>query len=245
MSDLAQVGIVAAMRLEIAPLVRTWQREQIVNKGRRFTLYRSGAAVATAAGPTKESAATATNVLVETCAPRVLLSVGFAGALSAGLHTGDVVLPELVVDADTGESYATSAGRGVLVTSPQVAGRDRKAELARRWSALAVDMEATAVAEIAQARGCDFAAVKAISDDATAEVDFVGRFVTPRGFRTAAFLAHVVVRPSLWTAVRELRINSERASLNLSSTLRDILSSKEGIAGALAGLGREHAESRN
>jgi hypothetical protein len=104
-------------------------------------------------------------------------------------------------------------------------------------------MEAAAVAEIAQAHGCRFAAVKAISDDAATEMDFVGRFVEPSGFRTGAFLAYVAPRPRLWSAVRQLRINSERASSNLSSTLANILSSSEGVIGALAAFAREHAVS--
>jgi adenosylhomocysteine nucleosidase len=239
----SDIGIVAAMEIEIRSLVSSWTRETISRDGRNFTFYRHGNAVATCCGPTAVNAATSTNLLVESYAPRLLLSVGFAGSLVSQGQVPDIVIPERVIDAATGRSFSTGCGSGTLVTSDKVAGRIEKAQLASRFSAAAVDMEAAAVAEIAQARGIKFAVVKAISDDSTTEMDFVGRFVEPSGFRTGAFLAYIAPRPRLWSAVRQLRINSERASSNLSSTLATILSSPEGVIGALAAFAREHAVS--
>ena len=58
------------------------------------------------------------------------ISTGFCGALDTGLQLGDVVVPERVVDAATGETFdcaaelTTGAGRrgGTLVTTPHVTG---------------------------------------------------------------------------------------------------------------------------
>jgi nucleoside phosphorylase len=244
MSQAAEIGIVAAMQIEIRSLVSSWTRESVSSNGREFTFYRHENVVATCCGPTSANATIATKVLVERFTPRMLLSVGFAGSLIDNVNVPEVIIPEQVIDADTSRSFATEVGAGILVTSSKVAGAAEKAQLAARWSARAVDMEAAAVAEIAHARGSQFAAVKAISDDSTTEMDFVGRFVEPSGFRTGAFLAYVAPRPRLWSAVRQLRINSERASSNLCSALATILSSPEGVIGALGSFAREHAESR-
>jgi adenosylhomocysteine nucleosidase len=243
MSHSAEIGIVAAMQMEIRALVSSWTCESVFRDGRNFTFYRHDNVVATCCGPTAVNAAASTNVLVETYAPEMLISVGFSGSLLSHCRVPDIIVPAQVIDSDSGKSYNTICGTGVLVTTNKVAGTIEKAQLASRWSAVAVDMEAAAVAEIAQARGCQFAAVKAISDDASTEMDFIGRFVEPSGFRTRAFLAYIAPRPRLWSAVRQLRINSERASSNLSSTLATILSSPEGVIGALAAFVREHAVS--
>jgi adenosylhomocysteine nucleosidase len=238
-----EIGIVAAMHMEIRSLVSSWTRETVSANGRDYTFFSHGNAVATCCGPTAPNAIASTNVLVEKYLPRVLLSVGLAGSLVSQHHVPDIIIPERVIDDATGRAFSTAHGAGILVTSSKVAGKIEKAELASRWSAIAVDMEAAAVAEIAQSRGYQFAAIKAISDDATTEMDFVGRFVEPSGFRTGAFLAYIAPRPRLWPAVRQLRINSERASSNLSSTLATILSSPEGVIGALATFARERVVS--
>ena len=243
MSHPTEIGIVAAMEMEIRPLVCSWTRETVSYKDRDFTFYRHPNAVAVCSGTGYDNAFASTKVLIEEFAPKVLLSIGFAGALNRDLRTADIFIPGRVVNAATSVGFDVAEGRGTLVTTKKVAGKAEKIQLASEWSAIAVDMEAAAVAEIAQAHGCQFAAVKAISDDATTEMDFVGRFVEPSGFRTGAFLAYVAPRPRLWSAVRQLRINSERASSNLSSTLATILSSPEGVIGALAAFAREHAVS--
>jgi adenosylhomocysteine nucleosidase len=243
MSHSAEIGIVAAMEIEIRPLVSSWTRETVSKDGRDFTFYRHLNAVALCCGTGYGNASASTKVLVERYAPGVLLSVGFAGSLLSQCRVPDMVIPAQVVDSATARTFNAVCGTGALVTTNKVAGTIEKAQLASRWSAIAVDMEAAAVAEVAQSGGCRFAAVKAISDDATTEMDFVGRFVEPSGFRTGAFLAYIAPRPRLWSAVRQLRINSERASSNLSSTLATILSSPEGVIGALASFAREHAVS--
>jgi hypothetical protein len=106
------------------------------------------------------------------------------------------------------------------VTAETVAGEERKRVLFTRFQAQAVDMEAAAVAAVAAERGCEFLALKVISDTLESKVDFVTPFVRPEGFRVGAFLAHLSVRPWLWTAVRDLHRNSARAAENLSHTLR-------------------------
>ncbi len=242
MSSEIEVGIVAAMEREVKPVISDWERHRISGDGRFQTFFRSGSAVLACSGPTKRSAAACTRSLVEQFAPRVLLSVGFAGALTSAMKVPEILIPERIIDAESGKTFATAVGRNVLVTVGRVAARDEKESLAAEWSAVAVDMEAAAVAEVATALGIEFAAVKAISDEANAEMNFVAEYLKPDGFRTMAFLCHVAVRPSLWPAVQELRVNSERATSNLSSALDTILGAREGVLSTLAAMAGKRAE---
>jgi hypothetical protein len=72
-----------------------------------------------------------------------------------------------------------------------------------------------------------FASIKVISDAIDDEMDFVGAFVTPTGFKTAAFLAHVAVRPRLWSALSKLNRNSQQAAESLTASLRDFAAGPE------------------
>lgn len=244
MSAPTEVGIVAAMELEVRPLISGWRWEDIITDGSTYRVYRSGNSALICSGPGYKNAWECTKVLAEGYVPRTLLSVGFAGALVSALAIADIFVPAHIVNMTTSARFSTGTGHGRLVTADRVAGKQSKPELAARFSAEAVDMEAAAVAEIAQARGCRFAAVKAISDGLDSEIDFVGKFVAADGFRTGAFVAHIAVRPWLWKTVRELRINSERASSNLCIAISSLLSSPEGIDAALASLSGGYVEQR-
>ena len=93
--------------------------------------------------------------------------------------------------------------------------------LADRWKADVVDMEAAAVAAVAQERGIEFVAVKAISDELDFEMPPVGQFVDGDGkFETVRFAVYVAMRPKWWSAVRQLNANSRMASVNLSHAVR-------------------------
>jgi len=100
-------------------------------------------------------------------------------------------------------------------------------------------MEAAAVAAVAQKRGIEFAAIKAISD----EVDFVmppvGEFVDQAGrFQTLRFAIYIAVRPKWWRAVKQLNSNSRLAAVKLSEALkhltdqRSVTAPQEHVSGA-------------
>jgi adenosylhomocysteine nucleosidase len=241
MSETVEIGIVAAMQREIAPVIAKWQPEVVG----RFKFFRNGStAVAICSGPTKASAAASTKVLIERYTPRVILSVGFAGSLRSDVKVPELVIPECVVDASSGVRAETLGGRGTVVTVDRVVGRVEKAKLAARWSADAVDMEAAGVAAVAQQHGIDFAAMKVISDEASAEMDFISKFVTPEGFRTAAFLAYIAIRPPLWPVVRHLQENAGRATATLSDALERMLEHPERLRETLRASASERMETR-
>jgi adenosylhomocysteine nucleosidase len=96
--------------------------------------------------------------------------------------------------------------------------------LAVSYSGSAVDMEAAAVARVAEQHGIAFKAVKAISDELQFPMPPVSGFVTPQGrLRTAAFAGHVAVRPKWWLPTLRLAVNGRLASKNLSAALEHLI----------------------
>jgi adenosylhomocysteine nucleosidase len=160
-----------------------------------------------------------------------LVSAGYAGALTSTFAPGDLVTPAEIIDAHTGEQFATSQGSGILVSTSGVASVNDKRALAKRFSAQATDMEAAAVARVAQAHGREFITLKAISDALDFELPPMDRFISANGdFQTARFAIHAALHPSLWPAIRKLARNSQRASLTLCSALEHLISCKDPAA---------------
>ena len=95
--------------------------------------------------------------------------------------------------------------------------------MVKKFAADAVDMEASAVAEVAQARGVRFVAVKAVSDSASFKLPPFGRFIDESGeFQTFRFVVHAAVRPGMWPALGKLKQNSAKAANALCEYLARI-----------------------
>jgi hypothetical protein len=125
-----------------------------------------------------------------------------------------------VINAADGVRTEVGSGEGILVSSATVAGKEQKIRLSKAYGAIAVDMEAAAVAQGAQARGVEFGAVKVISDVAGFNMPAVDRFVTADGsFQSVRFACHVALRPWQWGATFALARNSAKASYALSDGL--------------------------
>jgi adenosylhomocysteine nucleosidase len=150
----------------------------------------------------------------------MVISAGFAGALSADLHAGDIVVPARVIDAGDGSSIETGTGLRGLVSVAETATVERKCVLGAKYDAVAVDMEAAAVARAAGLRAVRFVAVKAISDELDFEIPVVEGSVDAQGqFHQGRFLAGAAMRPWIWGRVVRLARNSSLASRRLSDAL--------------------------
>ncbi len=106
--------------------------------------------------------------------PRLLVSVGFSGALQPEQRVGDLVLATEVVDPQGHRWPAVrpavcanpdiAAGR--LLTVPQLVSDPREKQLlGRRYDALAVDMESAVAARLCYQHNIPFACLRVISDD--------------------------------------------------------------------------------
>lgn len=110
-----------------------------------------------------------------------LVSIGFCGALEAGLATGSIVLPVEITTGDN-ETFATDAawvaalskplgnlrvvtGRAMYATSEIVESADAKSAICTRTGACAVDMESAGIAQAATRFNLPFIAVRIVLDE--------------------------------------------------------------------------------
>lgn len=219
---MTSIAIVAALHRELAPLVRDWKAVAFRHNGRNFRAFENAGRVALAGGIGCRAAQAATQALVAQYNPRVLISAGLAGALISTLRVGSVITPNVIVDAATGREYRGQTGGGVLVTAGEVANYESKPKLVEKFHALAVDMEAAAVAQVAEQTGISFRCVKAISDEASFVMPPLNQFVDAEGrFQNGKFTAWVTVRPQWWSSVLTLMRNSNHAALALCKWLKN------------------------
>jgi len=210
-----KVAIVAALEREISGLTRNWGRVERQYDGRRFVFFEQEDMVVVCGGIGLEAARRAAEAVVSLYHPTLLHSVGFAGALTAELHVGDLFAPSAVIDARDGSRVFIAGidGRKSLITITSVAGVQQKRDFAHAFGAKAVDMEAAAVAAAAVAHRIPFVATKVISDESNFEIPGMDRFIDAQGrFRTVNFAAFVALRPWLWNRVAALARNSLRAA---------------------------------
>ncbi len=216
------IAIVAAMRVELAPLLRKRQAQHVDG----VELFELPDAMIAVDGIGEKAARHAAQVVIEQARPRMLISAGLAGALSPQLKIGDVERIREVVNVVTGERYAAREGEWVLATSQEISDVTKKKVLMANYKADVVDMEAAAVAQVAKDRGLEFAAVKAISDDASFEMPPLARFVDGNGrFNKQQFLVFVALHPKWWGTLGKLRTNSRIASANLCRALEHLIQS--------------------
>jgi adenosylhomocysteine nucleosidase len=226
---MSKTAIIAAMEREVRPLIRSWKVSTNVRTlehgGRRYRLFENGEAALVCGGIGAEAARRATEAVIREVNPARVISAGYAGAVDASLQIGHVFQPRTVINAADGVRTDVGSGEGILVSSAIVAGKEQKVRYGRAYGASAVDMEAAAVAQGAQARGVEFGALKVISDAADFNLPAVDRFVAADGsFQSVRFACHVAVRPWLWSATISLARNSAKASRALSDALTSYLS---------------------
>jgi len=221
---MSRIAIIAAMEREVRPLVRGWKIRTMDQGGRRYRLFEDGEAALLCGGIGAEAARCATEAIIRDVNPVLVISVGFAGALDSSLQVGDVLQPRMVINAADGTRTDMGSGEGLLVSSAAVAGREQKTRLGKAYGASAVDMEAAAVAQGAQARGVEFAVLKAISDASEFDMPAMDRFVTRDGrFHSVRFACHMAQRPWLWGSIMTLARNSSKASAALCGALANYL----------------------
>jgi len=217
------VLLIAAMEREIAPLAKVFRRSDATTG--HYPVLEKGSVRLLYAGIGGEPAARAASWAIDSLRPEVVMSIGFAGALTPDYKVGDVITPAEVVDGSSGETFSAGFGNGVLVTNTGVLAEGDKRQLAARYGAIAVDMEAAAVARVAQENRIPFFAVKAVSDEVDFRMPPLEKFVGKAGkFQTSRLLAHVAVRPAFWPVLMHLGANAKRASSQLCRWLENQMS---------------------
>jgi adenosylhomocysteine nucleosidase len=223
---MTRTAIIAAMSAELKPLTRGWhhQRQNGVDVWRWS--FAGGEWVASCAGAGVRAATRAFVEAEKTGPIDQVISTGGAGALREELAPGHAFDVSAVIDAHTGERFVAAVPLPdcCLVTSPRVADAHEKVRLAETYSACLVDMEAAAVARLAQMRGIPFYCIKGISDGYTDQLPDFNRFISPDGhFQTLRFAVFALLRPSHWPALIRMGENSRKAARAIADSLLDLL----------------------
>ena len=229
---MTRVAIIAAMPGELKPLVRGWPSSTRGNI--HFWAQRNEEEEWMAAcSGTGQAAATRAFAAIEAGGPiDLVISYGWVGALTAGIASGSAHNIAGVIDVRTGERFNCDAGAGDrwLVTSPIVADAAEKRRLAAAYKADLVDLEAAAIARLAQMRGIPFYCFKGVSDGFKDKLPDFNRFIRPDGqFNMAGMVLFSILRPSHWPSLIRMGENSKKASLSLRHSLLDFLDGRGDI----------------
>jgi adenosylhomocysteine nucleosidase len=111
-----------------------------------------------------------------------------------------------------------------LVTTPTVAAEPEKHRLALAYSAALVDMEAAAIARLAQMRQIPFDCIKGISDGFNDQLPDFNRFILSDGsFQLSRFVLFSFLRPWYWPALIQMGENSRKAAQSIAESLLHLL----------------------
>ncbi|MGD9854508.1 MAG: 5'-methylthioadenosine nucleosidase [Planctomycetaceae bacterium] len=237
----ADIGVVCALKLEIAPFLERCDRMRKYTGG-DFT-FRGGLTgpdyetrvVTVEAGTGPVRAARATQALIDAHTPRWVISAGFSGGLLPDLKIGDLVIGNSIVNA-AGEELtvdvrmAADPGRGwhvgrLVMVDEIVRSVVEKQQLAERTGALAVDLESLAVARKCAENHIRFLAVRAISDNLSEDLppEVLSVFGGSGTLRAGAIAGAVWKRPSSVKDMWRLRERAVTASERLAEFLQLIL----------------------
>jgi adenosylhomocysteine nucleosidase len=173
-----------------------------------------------------------------------VISIGYAGALDPSLEVGDLIVADQVIEVDISrlgeemksysldkEIFKAMAGVSgkILLTVDQVAATpEEKKQLRDKYSAVAVDMETSALVAEAQARNLSFISVRAITDTAGQELIDCSHLVAEDGDVSKLKAGwHVITHPGDLKGMIELGQHAKTATANLTEFLKPYFISRE------------------
>ncbi len=225
-----RIGIIAAMRAELAPLVADWKH---VEEGMWQARRGDTEVLAAAKGMGGRRAEQAVHAIEAALGPgsplTALVSVGWAGASTCGVHPGNAYEVGEVLDIQNGERYPTSGVPNpvILVTLDHVAGREEKHGYAVNQAASLVDMEAATVARMAKERQIPFYCWKAITDIYTENLpDFAPFLDGESQLQTGRLARYAALHPRWIPALLRMGRNGKSGAVALRDTLHQWIETK-------------------
>ncbi len=201
MHDEHTIAILAAMRPELKPMVRRLSlapsRLGAVD-GYRGTV-RGVDVVAAVIGIGTTRAAEATARVLDAVDVEHVVMIGICGGIDGVSAVGDLIVPDVVLNGATGETFRPAAipgtiPAGTLHTSDTLLGPDDGlADLVNR-GVVALDMETAAVAAVAERRGLTWSCIRAVSDIAGDTDDEILAMSGPDGTGDARAVAKFLMR---------------------------------------------------
>jgi len=193
------------MRIELQPLRAPLDLVPSPERGPGLLVGAAGRIEVAAAltGIGMRAGAQAAARILDATSPDHLFVVGIAGGIGGSLAIGDLIVPERVLNLDTGEDFrATPLGdeprRGTLASSDRLLESPEEAERLGSQGVVAIDMETAAIAAVCAQRGCPWSVFRAVSDradDGTTDAAVLG-LADPEGDPSWAAVARfVLTRP--------------------------------------------------
>ena len=247
------IGLIAAMPEEIRPLLKRFApvaREKLA--GFNVYTFRAGEreACLIESGMGLKNAAAATHALIAKANPEIILNFGFAGAVKTGPAVGDVVVATRVlfhhdrlfseqqgISAELAEQGVNTledtllAGnfhiyRGTFITTGQIKGKRELSKLLPGGASHPVlEMETSAVAQMAAKGKTPLLAARAISDGAEEELGFTIDEFTDRAMRIRTWKVLWTIGKKPWIIPQLVRLarNSRIAGENLSAAVANLM----------------------
>lgn len=236
------VGVVFALALE-AGAFEDRLAGKIAVRSSQFTALQGGlngrGIVVVHGGVGQVNAGAATTALILGHKPDWIISAGLAGGLHSNVKRGDIIIPDCIVgedgrrlEIDVSFSPQQKAAMpdlhvGPLLTIDRVAFKAaEKHQLGKKYSALAVDMETLAIAEICRREKQRFLCVRIVSDAADEELPAdVERLLTRTTWsrRIGAAAGVVIRRPSTVKDMWRLRETVLVCAKKLSTVLEGVI----------------------
>ncbi len=243
----SRIAIIGAIKDEIAGIKKEMQMTHTLSwqTGNAFVgEWRGVPIVLVRSGMGRERARRALVEIADKWDLKEVISIGYAGALDPSLEVGDLVVADKVVGMDSAgpaeemKTYSldkeifntTEAVRQrILLTVDRIAATPQeKKELREKYSAVAVDMETSALAEEAQTRNLPFISVRAITDTADQELIDCSHLVAENGDVSKLKASwHVLTHPGDLKGMIDLGKQAKLATANLTEFLRQYFEIKE------------------
>lgn len=234
----ADIGIVCALPIEIAAFLDRCQHVKKYTGGDfqfRGGFYDGIRIAVVESGMGFARARRATQSLVDGHAPRWLLSCGFAGALRPDIPIGSIVVADSIVDQHEQSlkidlHMPADPARGLfvgrLLTADELVRTvASKKQLGEQHSALAVDLESLAVAQVARENKIRFLAVRVISDDLSADLppEILSVVGATGSVRLGAAIGALWKRPAAAKDMWQMREQAQSAATRLATFLDGVV----------------------
>ena len=237
----ADIGLVAALKIELAPFLQRCLTPKKYTGG-EFTFrggrYDEARVAIVESGPGFARARRATQAVLEAHTPAYVVSCGFSGGLRPELKLGHIVMANAITDTHGHDMRldfsppkqlppGVHAGR-LVVVDELVRTTEEKAALSEAHDALAVDLESLAVAQVCRDRGVGFMAVRVISDDLETDLppEIPSVLAATPGRRVGAALGSLFKRPGsykdLWKLREQARFAAERLAQFLDGVIEQL-----------------------
>ena len=196
----------------------------------------------------KQRAKEATRQVIEKFQPEVIISLGYAGALTEGMNVGDLLIAKNIISSESDSPSLEIEGPenskwlelakmipppgnaqlkvGRLLTVNQVVHTPKaKKELANRFQAEAVEMETLEIFLLARQNNITFISLRGISDAVNHELIDSSSFLSKDGeISKLKASCYVLTHPSSIKKVLSLQSHAKIATQNLTDFVSKLLS---------------------